>query len=180
MLLISARRSARTDAKGDLVRLPDQDRTLWNRNLIAEGESLLLECLSRNRPGPYQLQAAINAVHSDAASADETDWPQIVTLYDHLLALTPTPVVALHRAVAVAEVNGPAAALKIVDALPGLERHYMSHAVRADLLARLDRPAEAAAAFEMAGKYTENPAERRFLAARREAMKRLGGGPPRG
>jgi RNA polymerase sigma-70 factor (ECF subfamily) len=180
MLLISARRSARTDAKGDLVRLPDQDRTLWNRDLIAEGESLLSDCLRRNRPGPYQLQAAINAVHSDAREAADTDWPQIVTLYDHLLALTPTAIVALHRAVAVAEVRGPAAALAIVDALPGLERHYMFHAVRADLLARLDRPAEAATAFETAGEYTGNPAERRFLAGRRAAMKRLGGGPPRG
>ncbi|MFI6072628.1 DUF6596 domain-containing protein, partial [Actinoplanes sp. NPDC051343] len=180
MLLISARRSARTDAKGDLVRLPDQDRTLWNRTLIAEGKSLLRECLRRNRPGPYQLQAAINAVHSDARQAAHTDWPQIVTLYDHLLALTPTAIVALHRAVAVAEVRGPAAALAIVDALPGLERHYMFHAVRADLLARLDRPADAATAFETAGEYTGNPAERRFLAGRRAAMKRLGGGPPRG
>ncbi|MEV6850737.1 sigma-70 family RNA polymerase sigma factor [Actinoplanes sp. NPDC051411] len=180
MLLISARRSARTDAEGDLIRLPDQDRTLWNRDLIAEGESLLRECLRRNRPGPYQLQAAINAVHSDAASAADTDWAQIVTLYDHLLAFTPTAIVALHRAVAVAEVRGPAVALDEVDALSGLDRHYMFHAVRAELLARLARPAEAGEAFEMAGKYTGNPAEIRFLAARRAAMKRLGGGPPRG
>jgi RNA polymerase sigma-70 factor (ECF subfamily) len=180
MLLIAARRPARTDAQGDLVRLPDQDRTLWNRDLIAEGESLLRECLRRDRPGPYQLQAAINAVHSDARSAAATDWPQIVTLYDHLLALTPTPVVALHRAVAVAEVHGPAEALPLVDALPGLDRHYMFHAVRADLLARLDRPAEAAAAYEWARKFTGNPAEIRFLARRNEAMRRLGGGPPRG
>jgi RNA polymerase sigma-70 factor (ECF subfamily) len=180
MLLITARRSARTDDNGDLVRLPDQDRTLWDRNLIAEGEELLRECLRRDRPGPYQLQAAINAVHSDAPTAAETDWAQIVVLYDHLLALTPTPVVALHRAVAVAEVDGPARALELVDALPGLERHYMFHAVRADLLARLGRPAEAADAFEMAGKYTGNVAERRFLAARESAERRLGGGPPRG
>ena len=131
-------------------------------------------------PAPYQLQAAINAVHSDAASAAETDWPQIVALYDHLLAWTPTAIVALHRAVAVAEVHGPAAALDEVDTLSGLERHYMFHAVRADLLARLNRPADAADAFEMAGKYTENAAEIRFLAARRAAMKRLGSGPPRG
>jgi RNA polymerase sigma-70 factor (ECF subfamily) len=171
MLLISARRSARTDAERDLIRLPDQDRTLWNRDLIAEGESLLRECLRRNQPGPYQLQAAINAVHSDATSAAETDWPQILTLYDHLLAWTPTAIVALHRAVAVAEVRGPAVALEEVEALSGLDRHYMLHAVRADLLARLDRPAEAADAFAMAGKYTGNPAEVRFLAARRAAMK---------
>lgn len=180
LLLITARRPARTDANGDIVRLPDQDRTLWNRDRIAEGEDLLRECLRRNRPGPYQLQAAINAVHSDARTAGETDWPQIVTLYDHLLTLTPTAIVALHRAVAVAEVDGPAAALDLVDALPGLERHYMLHAIRGDLLARLDRPTEAAAALEMAGKYTGNPAELRFLARRVDQMKRLGGGPPRG
>jgi RNA polymerase sigma-70 factor, ECF subfamily len=167
MLLITARRPARTDAQGDLVTLPAQDRTLWDRDLIAEGESLLRECLRRNEPGPYQLQAAVNAVHSDARSAADTDWPQILTLYDHLLALTPTPVVALHRAVVVAEVHGPAAALALVDALPGLERHHMLHAVRADLLSRLNRPAEAEAAYLAAEHRTENPAERRFLAARR-------------
>jgi RNA polymerase sigma-70 factor (ECF subfamily) len=180
MVLIAARRPARTDARGDLVRLPDQDRTLWNRDLIAEGQSLLRDCLRRDRPGPYQVQAAINAVHSDARSAAATDWPQIVTLYDLLLALTPTPVVALHRAVAVAEAHGPAEALPLVDALPGLDGHYMFHAVRADLLARLDRPAEAAAAYESARELTGNPAEMRFLARRTEAMRRLGGGPPRG
>jgi RNA polymerase sigma-70 factor (ECF subfamily) len=166
MLLIEARRPARTDSQGDLVRLPDQDRTLWNRDLLAEGESRLRECLCRNRPGPYQLQAAINAVHGDARSAADTDWPQILTLYDRLLALNPTAVVALHRAVAVAEVRGPAAALKLVDELPGLERHYMFHAVRADLLGRLGRPHEAADAYRAAERLTDNPAERRFLAER--------------
>jgi RNA polymerase sigma-70 factor (ECF subfamily) len=183
MLLIEARRPARTDSKGDLVRLPDQDRTLWNRDLIAEGESRLRECLRRNRPGPYQLQAAINAVHSDARSAADTDWPQILTLYDRLLALNPTAVVALHRAVAVAEVRSPAAALKLVDELPGLERHYMLHAVRADLLARLHRPDEAADAYQAAEQLTDNPAERRFLAERGAAQRRRGSwaaDPPRG
>jgi RNA polymerase sigma-70 factor (ECF subfamily) len=178
MLLITARRSARTDAQGDLITLPVQDRTLWNRDLIAEGESLLRECLRRDQPGPYQLQAAINAVHSDAGSAADTDWPQILTIYDHLLALTPTPVVALHRAVAVAEVRGPGVALPLVDALPGLERHHMLHAVRADLLTRLNRPEEAKAAYLAAEQLTENPAERRFLAARRARLNGRDGGSP--
>ena len=170
MLLIAARRPARATAGGDLIRLPDQDRCRWDQALLAEGRSLLRDCLRRNRPGPYQLQAAVNAVHSDARTAADTDWPQILSLYDHLLALTPTPVVALHRAVAVAEVHGPAAALPLMDALPGLDRHYMFHAVRADLLTRLDRPEEAAAAYRAAESGTDNPAERRFLAARRAAL----------
>jgi RNA polymerase sigma-70 factor (ECF subfamily) len=166
MLLIESRRPARTGPGGDLVRLAEQDRRLWDRELIAEGQDLVRRCLRRNRPGPYQLQAAINAVHSDAADAAATDWPQILQLYDHLAALTGSPVVALHRAVAVAEVHGPAAALAIVDALPGLDRHHVRHAVRADLLARLGRPAEAAAAYRQAAALTANAAERRFLQAR--------------
>jgi RNA polymerase sigma-70 factor, ECF subfamily len=170
MLLIGARRPARATPGGDLIRLPDQDRSRWDQTMIAEGRALLRECLRGNRPGPYQLQAAVNAVHSDAVTAADTDWPQILTIYDQLLTLTPTPVVALHRAVAVAEVHGPAAALPVVDALPGLDRHYMFHAVRADLLTRLGRPEEAAAAYTNAEGLTANPVERRFLAARRAAL----------
>jgi RNA polymerase sigma-70 factor (ECF subfamily) len=165
MLLIEARRPARTGAAGDSILLPDQDRGRWDRTLIAEGQDLLRGCLRRGRPGPYQVQAAINAVHSDAATAADTDWPQILQLYDHLTALTPTPVVALHRAVAVAEVHGPAAALTIVDGLPGLDRHHVRHAVRGALLLRLDRREEAAAAYEQAAGLTGNEAEQRYLRA---------------
>jgi RNA polymerase sigma-70 factor, ECF subfamily len=178
MLLIAARRPARVAPDGSLVRLPDQDRSRWDRAMIAEGQMVLRDCLRRDQPGPYQLQAAVNAVHSDAATAADTDWPQILALYDHLLALTPTPVVALHRAVAVAEVHGPAEALALVDALPGLDRHYMLHAVRADLLARLGRRPEAVAAYITAESLTGNPAERRFLAARRVAVTDRSAGRP--
>jgi len=170
MLLIDARRPARTGPAGDLIRLADQDRTRWDATLIAEGQDLLRACLRRNRPGPYQLQAAINAVHSDASVFADTDWPQILQLYDHLLALAPTPVVALHRAVAVAEVFGADAALPLVDELPGLTGHHVFHAVRAELLARLGRAAEAAEAFGAAAALTGNPAERRFLERRRAAL----------
>jgi RNA polymerase sigma-70 factor (ECF subfamily) len=167
MLLIESRRPARTDPEGDLVRLADQDRTLWDHTLIAEGQDLLRQCLRRNEPGPYQLQAAINAVHSDAATAADTDWPQILALYDHLTALMPGPVVALHRTVALAEVDGPAAALPLVDALEGLDHHHVFHAVRADLLRSLGRTEEAAAAYERAVALTDNAAQRRFLDSRR-------------
>jgi RNA polymerase sigma-70 factor, ECF subfamily len=170
MLLIESRRPARTGAAGDLVRLDEQDRTLWDRALIAEGQDLIRGCLRRDRPGPYQLQAAINAVHSDAATAADTDWPQILALYDHLTALTPGPVIALHRAVALAEVRGPAAALPLVDAIDDLDRHHMFHAVRADLLRRLGRAPEAAAAYEHAAAITDNAVERRFLTSRRAAL----------
>jgi RNA polymerase sigma-70 factor (ECF subfamily) len=164
MLLTESRRPARTTADGELVLLADQDRSRWNRVLIAEGQALVRECLGRGEPGPYQVQAAIGAVHSDAPTAAETDWGQIVQLYDVLLALTPTPVVALHRAVAVAEVHGPAAALALVDQLP-LPGHLL-HAVRADLLRRLDRRVEAAAAYVVAIERVENGAERAFLQRR--------------
>jgi RNA polymerase sigma-70 factor, ECF subfamily len=166
MLLIKARRAARTDPGGGLVRLADQDRTLWDRALIAQGQELLKQCLRRNQPGPYQLQAAINAVHSDATAAADTDWRQILALYDQLATLTPTPVVALHRAVALAEVYGPAAALPLVDALDSLDRHYLFHAVRGDLLRRLGRAEEAATAYERAATLTDNAVERRFLHSR--------------
>ncbi|MBO2445858.1 RNA polymerase sigma factor [Actinomadura barringtoniae] len=162
MLLQDSRRAARTSPEGDLVRLADQDRSLWDRDLIAEGQELVRRCLRRDSPGPYQIQAAINAVHSDAATAAGTDWAQIIVLYDQLMAFTPTPVVALNRAVAVAEVEGPQAALALVDGLD-LGGYYLFHAIRADLLRRLGRAPEAAKAYEQALALTENAAERAFL-----------------
>lgn len=171
MLLVEARRPARTTPDGELVLLADQDRAAWNRELIAEGQGLVRQCLRRNRPGPYQIQAAINAVHSDAPAAAETDWLQIVALYDQLLAVEPSPVAALNRAVAVAEVDGPAAGLELVEAL-GLDGYHAYHAVRADLLRRLGRAAEAAEAYGRAADLTENETERRFLLRRRDAMRR--------
>ncbi len=169
MLLIESRRRARTTAAGALVLLADQDRSRWDRGLMAEGQSLVRECLRRDQPGPYQLQAAINAVHSAAAAAAATDWRQILALYDLLLALTPTPVVALHRAVAVAEIDGPQAALALADQLD-LDGYYVFHAVRADLLRRLGRAAEAAAAYDAAIARTGNAAEQEFLRRRRDAL----------
>ncbi|MEV4598176.1 sigma-70 family RNA polymerase sigma factor [Amycolatopsis sp. NPDC049253] len=169
MLLVESRRPARTGPGGAVVLLPDQDRGRWDRALVSEGQDLVRRCLRRDRPGPYQLQAAINAVHSDAATAAATDWRQIVELYDHLLLLTPTPVVALHRAVAVAEVDGPEAALALVDAL-GLDGYHLLHAVRADLLARTGRDGEAAAAYDRAVELAENAAERDLLERKRAAL----------
>jgi RNA polymerase sigma-70 factor (ECF subfamily) len=162
MLLISARRASRTTPEGDLVRLAEQDRSLWDRALIEEGQALVRRCLLLDRPGPYQIQAAINAVHSDAPSVGDTDWGQIVALYDQLMAIAPTPVAALNRAVAVAEVDGPEAALALADELD-LGGYHLFHAIRADLLRRLGREAEAAAAYEAAIALTENAAERAFL-----------------
>jgi RNA polymerase sigma-70 factor, ECF subfamily len=168
MLLLSSRRATRTTRDGELVLLADQDRCRWDRDLIAEGQAIVRRCLRRNQPGPYQLQAAINAVHSDAPTAAATDWRQILALYDQLLALTPSPVVALHRAVAVAEVEGPDAALSLVDGLD-LEGYHLFHAIRADLLRRLGRHAEAAEAYQAAIARTGNAAERAFLERRRRA-----------
>ena len=165
LLLVDARRAARATPDGDLVPLADQDRGRWDRQRIAEGQAIVRRCLRRNQPGPYQVQAAIAAVHSDAPTAAATDWRQIVALYDQLLALAPSPVVALNRAVAVAEVEGPAAALALVDGLD-LDGWYLFHAVRADLLRRLGRPAEAAPAYEAAIARTANAAERAFLERR--------------
>ena len=165
MLLIDARRAARVSADGSLVRLADQDRRHWNRALIREGQALVRRCLARNQPGPYQIQAAINAVHSDARAAADTDWRQILMLYDQLMAVAPTPVAALNRAVAVAEVEGPHAALTIVDGLD-LERYYLFHAIRADLLRRLGRSSEAARAYDAAIERCDNTAERDFLQRR--------------
>jgi RNA polymerase sigma-70 factor (ECF subfamily) len=171
MLLVESRRAARTTAAGALVVLADQDRRLWDRALIAEGQTLVRRCLRINRPGPYQIQAAINAVHSVAPTAAATDWPQILQLYDQLLAVAPSPVVALNRAVAVAEVAGPTAALAIVDGLD-LDSYYLFHAIRADLLRRLGRQAETADAYEAAIARTENQAERDFLQRGLEALRR--------
>ncbi len=165
MLLAEARRSARTDADGALVRLADQDRSRWDASLVAEGRGIVRACLRRNRPGRYQLLAAINAVHTDPA----TDWNQVLELYDHLVQLDPGPVVALNRAVAVAEVDGPAAALRLLDSL-GLDGYYLFHAIRGDLLHRLGRAADARQAFQAAAGLTQNQRERDFLLARRDAI----------
>ncbi len=166
MLLTESRRGARTSAGGAIVLLADQDRSAWNPELIAEGQAIVRACLKRNQPGPYQIQAAINAVHSDAPTAAGTDWMQIVRLYDQLLFLAPNPVVALNRAVAVAEVHGPEAALALLEDL-GLDNYYLFNAIRADLLVRLGRKTEAATAYETAIGLTANAAERTFLERRR-------------
>ena len=169
MLLVEARRATRTTPDGDLVSLAEQDRARWDRTLIGEGQALVRECLRIGQPGLYQIQAAINAVHCDAASADATDWWQILQLYNQLMALAPSRVVALNRAVAVAEVEGPDAALTLVDGLD-LDHYYLFHAIRADLLRRLGRNAEAAAAYEAAIAATENVAEREFLSRKLKAL----------
>jgi RNA polymerase sigma-70 factor (ECF subfamily) len=170
MLLSDARRLARTDARGNLVLLADQDRSRWDQGLIAEGQALVRRCLRENRPGPYQIQAAINAVHSDAKTASATDWAQILMLYDQLMALAPTPVVALNRAVAVAETQGPQAALALVEALD-LDGYHVYHAVRAALLRRLGRIAEAAGAYDRAAARTSNTAEQAYLRHARDALR---------
>ncbi|HEV8392856.1 MAG TPA: RNA polymerase sigma factor [Vicinamibacterales bacterium] len=170
MLLIESRRAARVTPDGGLVLLALQNRGLWNRRLIEEGQTLVRHCLRRNQPGPYQIQAAINAVHSDAATAAATDWRQIVQLYDQLMAIAPSPVVALNRAVAVGELEGAEAALTIVEGLT-LERYYLWHAIRADLLKRLGRYQEAAPAYDAAIARTDNAAERAFLQRGREAVR---------
>jgi RNA polymerase sigma-70 factor, ECF subfamily len=169
MLLARSRQAARTSAAGDLVLLADQDRGRWDRGLIAEGQAIVRACLRRNQPGPYQIQAAINAVHSDAGTAADTQWDQIVQLYDQLLAIAPSPVAALHRAVAVAELNGPQAALGLIADLP-LEDYYLFHAVRADLLRRAGQPAAARAAYEAALARCGNATEREFLRGRLESL----------
>jgi RNA polymerase sigma-70 factor (ECF subfamily) len=166
-LLILARRPARTTMDGAMIRLADQDRSRWDAALVAEGQEIVRACVRRGRPGPYQLQAAINAVHSAAPTVGTTDWPAVVQLYDQLLALLPTPVVALNRAIAVAETAGPAAALSLVEALD-LDRYHLFHATRADLLKRLGREAEAAVAYARAAELTGNAAELAFLRQARE------------
>jgi RNA polymerase sigma-70 factor (ECF subfamily) len=162
LLLTESRRASRTRPDGSLVLLGEQDRKRWDRALIEEGQAIVRWCLRRNQPGAYQLQAAINAVHADAATVEQTDWSQIVALYDQLLAVAPTPVVALNRAIAIGEVEGPDAALAIVDELE-LDNYCPFHATRADLLRRLDRNSEAAAAYERAAGMAPTDAERDFL-----------------
>jgi len=169
LLLIQSRSAARARPDGTPVLLADQDRSRWDRDLIAEGQAIVRACLRRNQPGPYQIQAAINAVHSDAATAADTDWGQILQLYDQLLRLAPTPVAALNRAVAVAEVDGPQVALAGLEQLD-LDGYYLFHAIRADLLRRLGRDADAALAYDAAIARTANIAERDFLQRRRQAL----------
>ena len=170
LLLTEARRPARLAPDGAMVLLADQDRERWDRALIAEGQALVRACLRRNQPGPYQIQAAINAVHSDAARADDTDWWQIVQLYDQLLALNPSPVIALNRAVAIAELDGPAPALALVDALE-LADYHLFHATRGELLARLHRDDDARAAFARARALTQNVAEQALLDRKLRALR---------
>ncbi len=162
LLLTESRRTSRLRADGSLAVLGEQDRAQWDRALIEEGQAIVRRCLRRNRPGVYQLQAAINAVHADAAAVGQTDWSQIVALYDQLLTLAPTPVVALNRAIAIGEVQGPAPALALVDELD-LHEYYPFHATRADLLRRLGRKDEAVTAYERAAAMAPTDAERDFL-----------------
>jgi RNA polymerase sigma-70 factor (ECF subfamily) len=170
MLLEQSRSSARTTPEGELVPLPEQDRSRWDRKLIEEGQELVRRCLRRNEPGPYQIQAAINAVHSDAPTAAQTDWSQILALYDQLLAITPTPIVALNRAIAVAELDGPQVALDLIDKLP-LDCYYLYHAIRADLLRRLGHKCQAEAAYRAAIEHTDNAAEIAFMKERISAIR---------
>jgi RNA polymerase sigma-70 factor (ECF subfamily) len=169
LLLIESRRAARTQPDGTMILLRDQDRALWDRDLISEGQELVRHCLRRNHPGPYQVQAAINAVHSDAATAADTDWHQVLALYDQLLAFSPTPVVALNRAVAVAEVHGAALALAAIEDL-ALDDYHLYHATRADLLVRLGRRADARSAYDRAYDLTTNAAEKHLLDGKRRSL----------
>lgn len=164
MLLTESRREARTDTDGRLVTLRHQDRSLWDEGLIAEGQEIVRACIRRNRPGPYQFQAAIAAVHADAADAGDTDWSQIVSLYDQLVVVAPTPIVELNRAIAVAESGDLPASLRILDRLE-LDDYYLYHATVGDLLERLGEHAEAARAYATAATMTENQTERDHLVA---------------
>jgi RNA polymerase sigma-70 factor (ECF subfamily) len=171
MLLTEARHPARTDHHGQFVRLADQDRARWDRELIEEGQAIVRQCLRRNLPGQYQIQAAIAAVHSDAPTAATTDWRQIVALYDQLVLRVPSPVVAMNRAIAVAELDGPEAALGLLDGLGGdLSEYHLFHAARADALERVGRHAEAIAAYDQALALTANGAERDLLVTRRTSL----------
>ncbi|HVL04140.1 MAG TPA: RNA polymerase sigma factor [Acidimicrobiales bacterium] len=169
LLLSESRRAARTADDGSIVLLADQDRSRWDQDLAGEGRAIVWACLRRGMPGPYQLQAAINAVHSEAATAADTDWGQILRIYDQLLAMVPTPVVALNRAVAVAEVEGPGAALAVVDDLD-LDRYHLYHATRADLLVRLGYVDDAVSAYDRAIDLATNAAEHQFLVRRRDRL----------
>lgn len=170
LLLLDSRRPARVSVQGELLPLPEQDRRLWNQASIAEGHHLVRECLAIDRPGPYQIQAAIQAVHCDANTAADTDWVQILTLYDSLLLMLPTSAVAVNRAVALGKVHGPEVALEALDAA-GAEDHY-ARAVRADLLAAAGRPGDAALMFLAAARQTPNEAERNHLLRRAKAFGR--------
>jgi RNA polymerase sigma-70 factor (ECF subfamily) len=178
MLLTEARRPARTNPDGSMIRLADQDRTQWDRILIKEGQSLVRACLGRNQPGPFQIQAAIAAVHADAATAAATDWSQIVALYDQLYTMRPNEVIALNRAVAIGELRGIAAGLDALDSLDQtlLEDYQPYHAARADLLARAGR-SDATAAYDRAIELTTNPSERRFLERQRDGRAKDGDEP---
>jgi len=170
MLLEQARSEARSTPEGKLIPLPEQDRSRWDASLILQGQELVRQCLRRGQPGPYQIQAAINAVHSDAPSAAHTDWTQILALYDQLLAITASPIVALNRAVAVAEISGPQAALGLIDELP-LDHYYLFHAIRADLLRRLGQAGQAEAAYRAAIERARNAAEIAFMKERLSAIR---------
>jgi len=166
LLLQDARRDARVSSDGSLVLLEEQDRSLWDADELGEGRRALERALPLRAPGPYQLQAAIAAAHAE----DETDWAEVALLYGRLAELAPSPVVELNRAVAVAMAAGPAAGLDLVERIPGLESYYLLHATRADLLRRLDRPAEAAAAYERALELAPSEVERSFLRRRLAAL----------
>ena len=175
MLLTEARRPARVDRDGAMVRLADQDRSRWDRPLIVEGHDRVRACLRRNQPGPFQIQAAIAAVHADAATAAHTDWAQVVALYDQLFLVRPNPVVALNRAIAVAELHGPAAGIAAIDAIPDigdgmLDEYQPYNAARANLLARAGDRGAALVAYDRAIELTGNRAERGFLEAERTAV----------
>ena len=173
LLLTESRWSARFSRDGSIILLRDQDRSSWDRSLIEEGHAIVRACLRRNQPGPYQIQAAINAVHADADSFEVTDWHQILALYDQLLAMTPTPVVAMNRAIALAEVEGPGAALDILDGLD-LDEYHLFQAARADLLLRLGRHDEANQAYVRAAALAATDAERTFLTERLKAIQTAG------
>jgi RNA polymerase sigma-70 factor (ECF subfamily) len=177
MLLHDSRRAARVDEQGEMVLLADQDRGRWDRHQIREGLGLLGHALAIGRPGPYQVQAAIAAVHADAREAADTDWTEIVALYDRLVAMSPSPVVALNRAAAVSMRDGPEAGLRLIDALardPQLDRYHLLHSARGSLLRRLGRAPAAAAAYRRALDLATNPVDRRFL----ERMLREASEPP--
>jgi RNA polymerase sigma-70 factor (ECF subfamily) len=169
LALLHARRAARVAPDGSLIRLADQDRRLWDEDLIREGQVIVAACVRRDMPGPYQLQAAINAVHSAAHTAEDTDWSAILTLYGQLHAMAPNPVIALNRAVALAEVEGPAAGLAAIEDLD-LGAYHLFHATRADLLRRLGRTDEARAAYAEARALTMNPTEQAFLDTQRASL----------
>ncbi len=173
LLLAESRWRARFGEDGRLVLLRDQDRSTWDRALIQEGQAIVRACLRRNQPGPYQIQAAISAVHADADTFDATDWSQILALYDHLLSMTPTPVVAMNRAIAMGEVRGPQAALDVLDELD-LDEYHLYHAARADLFRRLGRDDHASDAYQRAATLAASDAERLFLEERRRAARTIG------